>query len=47
MYMMNVSRGVFLKDVPAAVVFENLWPMAVIAVITLTCAAWLFRRRMA
>ena len=30
----------------ASVVLANLWPMAVIAVVTLSSAAWLFRHRM-
>lgn len=47
LYMMNISRGIFLKDMPAEVVLTNLWPMAVIALLTLSSAAWLFRHRMA
>ncbi len=46
LYMMNISRGIFLKDAPVEVVLANLWPMVVIAAITLSAAAWLFRRRM-
>ncbi|HTH17688.1 MAG TPA: ABC transporter permease, partial [Magnetospirillum sp.] len=38
--------GLFLKDLPAALVWHSLWPMAVVAAVTLTGAAWLFRRRM-
>jgi ABC-2 type transport system permease protein len=45
-YFMVIVKGIFLKDLPAAIVFENLWPMTVIAAVTLSSAAWLFRRRM-
>jgi ABC-2 type transport system permease protein len=45
-YFMVIVKGIFLKDLPASIVFENLWPMALIAVVTLTSAACFFRRRM-
>jgi ABC-2 type transport system permease protein len=44
-YFMVIVKGIFLKDLPARIVFENLWPMAVIGTVTLSTAAWLFRRR--
>jgi ABC-2 type transport system permease protein len=45
-YMLTISRGVFLQDMPASLVLANVWPMAVIGVITATAAAWLFRNRL-
>ncbi|MGH7137750.1 MAG: ABC transporter permease, partial [Pirellulales bacterium] len=45
-YFMVIVKGVFLKDMPAHVALGYLWPMAVIAAITLSAATWLFRRRM-
>ncbi len=45
-YFLVISRGVFLKDLPADLVFAETWPMALIALATLTLAAWLFRRRL-
>jgi drug efflux transport system permease protein len=45
-YFMVVVKGVFLKDVSAAVVWSQTWPMAIIAAGTLGSATWLFRRRM-
>lgn len=45
-YMLAISRGVFLQDMPAALVFANIWPMALIGVITAAAAAWLFRNRL-
>lgn len=38
--------GLFLKDLPAALVWQSLWPMAAVAAVTLAGAAWLFNRRM-
>ena len=43
---MSVVKGVFLKDVPARVAIGHIWPMAIIAAVTLTAATWLFKRRM-
>jgi ABC-2 type transport system permease protein len=37
---------VFLKDLPFGEVARNALPLLLIAVVTLTSAAWLFRRRM-
>ncbi|PKU23140.1 ABC transporter permease [Telmatospirillum siberiense] len=45
-YFIVIIRGVFLKDMPAGLVLDNLWPMVVIAVFTLATASWLFRRRL-
>ncbi|HXM05693.1 MAG TPA: ABC transporter permease [Chthoniobacterales bacterium] len=46
-YIMVVIKGVFLKDMPPLEILNNTWPMAIIAVFTLTLATWLFRRRLA
>ncbi|KAA5542273.1 ABC transporter permease [Roseiconus nitratireducens] len=45
-YFLIVLRGVFLEGAPIRLLWHQLWPMAAIAAITLTSAAWLFRRRM-
>ena len=45
-YFLIIVQGLFLKAMPASVVFQQLWPLAVIAVISLSAAAWLFRARM-
>jgi ABC-2 type transport system permease protein len=45
-YFMVVVKGIFLKDLPAAEVWAQTWPLALIAVVTLSTATWLFRRRM-
>ena len=46
-YMMVITKGVFLKDMPPVEILNNIWPMAIIAVFTLSFATWLFRRRLA
>ena len=45
-HFLVVLWGIFLKDLPAALVWQSVWPMALLAALTLTGAAWLFRRRM-
>ncbi|MFZ5790912.1 MAG: ABC transporter permease [Pseudomonadota bacterium] len=43
-HFLVIVRGVFLRDMAAHLVADRVWPMALIAGITLTAAAWLFRR---
>ncbi|MBO9602130.1 MAG: ABC transporter permease [Novosphingobium sp.] len=45
-YFLVIVQGLFLKGMPAADVFHQLWPLALIAVTTLSVSAWLFRSRM-
>ncbi len=45
-YFMAIVRGIFLKDILAAVVWGQTWPMAIIACVTLSMATWLFKKRM-
>lgn len=45
-HFLVIVKGLFLKDMPAGEVLANLWPLAVIALATLTAATWLFRRRL-
>jgi ABC-2 type transport system permease protein len=45
-YFLIIDQGLFLKAMPASAVFHQLWPLALIAVATLSAAAWLFRARM-
>ena len=44
-YYMTIIKGLFLKGMPAAIVLQLLWPLALIAVVTLSGASWLFRHR--
>ncbi|MFV2002336.1 MAG: ABC transporter permease [Paracoccaceae bacterium] len=41
-----ICNGVFLKEIPGPVIAAHIWPMALIAVVTLSSAAWLFRKRL-
>lgn len=45
-YYLVIAKGLFLKDMPASIVFDNIWPMALLALCSLTGAAWFFRRRL-
>ncbi len=45
-YMLVISKGLFLKALPAKIVFSNIWPMLVIAFFTLVGAGIFFRRRL-
>ena len=45
-YFMVVLRGVFLEGTPFHLLVDQLWPMALIGVVTLAVAGWLFRHRM-
>lgn len=43
-YMLVISKGIFLKAMPASIVFENVWPMMIIGFFTIMGASWFFRR---
>lgn len=45
-HFLIVSEGIFLKAMPALDVLANTWPLIIIAAITLTASAILFRARM-
>jgi ABC-2 type transport system permease protein len=45
-YMLVISKGIFLKAMPASIVFENMWPMVIIGFFTILGAGWFFRRRL-
>ena len=45
-YFMVIVRGVFLEGTPFHLLIGQFWPLAVIGIVTLSIAAWLFRRRM-
>ena len=44
-HFLVIVRGIFLRDMPLALVLDRVWPMALIAIVTVTTATWLFRRR--
>jgi ABC-2 type transport system permease protein len=45
-YFLEIVQGVFLKAMPLSIVFHLLWPLIIIACVTLAASAWLFRARM-
>lgn len=45
-YMISISRSIFLEGPDTTVVMNMMWPLAPIGLVTLTAAAWLFRKRM-
>ncbi|MGA7986560.1 MAG: ABC transporter permease [Burkholderiales bacterium] len=45
-YFLVVLRKLFLEGVPVTILVHELWPMALIGVVSLSLAAWLFRARM-
>jgi len=44
-FMLIISKGLFLKALPARIVFENLWPILLIGVFNVVGAGLFFRRR--
>jgi ABC-2 type transport system permease protein len=45
-YLLIIVRGVFLDGDSYAALFNQYWPMAIIAALSLSFAGWLFRHRM-
>lgn len=45
-YMMIISRGVFLEDMPWGIVLAHIIPLAMIAALTIPLSASLFRKRL-
>jgi len=45
-YFLIILRGVFLEGDSYELLLNQYWPMAIIAVVTLAMAGWLFRHRM-
>ena len=45
-YMMIISKGLFLKAMPARIVFNNIWPLLIIGLFNIVGAGLFFRRRL-
>ena len=45
-YFLVIDQGLFLKAMPTIDVLQQLWPLLLIASVTLSASAWLFRSRM-
>jgi ABC-2 type transport system permease protein len=45
-HFLVITKGSFLKAMPIDVLISNTWPMAIIAIFTLSGATWFFRHRL-
>ncbi|OQK18541.1 antibiotic ABC transporter permease [Methyloprofundus sedimenti] len=45
-YFLVIVRSVFLEGFSVSNLVDQYWPLAIIGIITMSCAGWLFRRRM-
>lgn len=45
-YFLVIIRGVFLEGLSTADLVDQYWPLAIIGFICLSCARWLFRKRL-
>lgn len=46
-HFIAISKAVYLRDAPLMLYFSHIWPMGVIALVTLSAGSWLYRRRSA
>jgi ABC-2 type transport system permease protein len=44
-HILVIVRGLFLRDMPFWLVAQRIWPMAIVAVVTMGLAAWMFQRK--
>ncbi len=45
-YFLVIVRGIFLKNLSFSIVWNQTYPMAIIAFFTLTGADWFFRKKL-
>lgn len=45
-FFLVIMKGLFLKNMPAEYVFQNLVPLVFIAILTLAAAGWMFKRNL-
>ena len=45
-YAIDISHRVYLEGVGLNLLIPELWPLALIAAITLSAASWMFRHRL-
>ena len=45
-YAIDIAQRVYLEGVGLNVLIPDLWPLAVIAAVTLSGASWMFRHRL-
>jgi ABC-2 type transport system permease protein len=46
-YAIDIAERVYLEGAGLELLIPDLWPLAVIAALTLTAASWMFRNRLA
>jgi ABC-2 type transport system permease protein len=46
-YAIEIAHRVYLEGVGLGLLFPELWPLAVIATVTLSVSSWMFRHRLA
>ena len=44
-YAIDIAQRVYLEGAGLDLLLPDLWPLAVIAIVTLSTAAWMFRHR--
>ncbi len=44
-YFFNLMRGLFLKNIDYLTIWSNIWPLMLIAIITLSFACWFFNKK--
>jgi ABC-2 type transport system permease protein len=45
-YAIEMAHRVYLEGAGLALLWPQLWPLAVIATVTLSAASWMFRHRL-
>ena len=45
-YMIDISRRVYLEGIGLGRLVPDLWPLAMMAVVTLSIGSWVFNRRL-
>lgn len=45
-YAIDIARRVYLEGVGLGLLIQDLWPLALIAAVTLSAASWMFRHRL-
>jgi len=45
-FAIEITQRVYLEGAGISQLIGDLWPMAIIAAVTLTAASWMFRRRL-
>ena len=46
-YFLIILRDVFLKGTPTHLLVDQYWPLALIGLVTMSTATWMFRQRVA